>query len=111
MANTGRKLADSMPIGEGYFGYLTGVLGHAAEARHVVENLQSRREKAYVPALPIVLTYLGIGETADALRWLQTALTERDPFLGSLMVFPAYDRIRDQPEFRRLASELRLPGW
>ena len=108
MANTGRKLADSMPIGEGYFGYLAGVLGYTAEARHVVEKLRAGREKGYVPALPIVRTYLGLGETADALRWLQTALAERDPFLGSLMVFPAYDRIRDQPEFRRLTSELKL---
>lgn len=99
-----------MPIGEGYFGYLAGVLGHTAEARHVVEKLLARREKGYVPALPIVRTYLGLGETADALRWLDTDLAERDPFLGSLMVFPAHDRIRDQPEFRRLTSELRLPG-
>jgi serine/threonine-protein kinase len=110
MAYTGRKLADSMPIGEGYFGYLAGVLGHTAEARHVVEELQARREKAYVPALPIAGTYIGLGETADALRWLETALAERDPFLGAMMVFPAYDRIRDRPEFKRLTGELRLPG-
>ena len=25
------------------------------------------------------------------MRWLNAALTERDPFLGSLMVFPAYE--------------------
>jgi hypothetical protein len=62
----------------------------------------------YVPALPIARTYIGLGETADALRWLDTARAERDPFLGSLMVFPAYDAIRDQPEFRRLARELKL---
>jgi tetratricopeptide (TPR) repeat protein len=111
MANTGRKLVDCMPIGEGYFGYVAGVLGYTAEARQVVENLLSRREKCYIPALPIVQTHLGLGETADAMRWLHTALAERDPFLGSLMVFPAYDLIRDQPEFRRLTSELKLPGW
>jgi TolB-like protein len=109
MANTGRKLADGMPIGEGYFGYLAGVLGHTAEARRVVEELQARRKKGYAPALPIVGTYLGLGETADALGWLDTALAERDPFLGSLMVFPAYDSIRDQARFKRLAQQLKLP--
>ena len=70
---------------------------------------RSRREKDYTPALPIVETYLGLGEIADALRWLYTALAERDPFLGSLMVFPAYDALRHQPGFRRLARELKLP--
>jgi len=97
-----------MPLGEGYFGYLAGVLRHTVEAREVVEKLQARREKGYVPALPIVWTYLGLGETADALHWLEKALAERDPFLGSLIVFPAYDAIRDRPEFRRLVHELKL---
>ena len=97
-----------MPLGEGYFGYLAGVLGHAVESREVVEKLKTSREKGYVPALPIVWTYLGLAETAEALDWLKTALAERDPFLGSLMVFPAYDAIRDRPEFGWLARELKL---
>ena len=109
MANMGRKLADGMPLGEGYFGYLAGALGHADQARSVIDDLLSRREKGYAPALPIVGTYLGLGETSAGLDWLETALAERDPFLGSLMVFPAYDAARDQPRFKRLARELRLP--
>ena len=109
MAGMGRKLAGGMPLGEGYSGYLAAVLGHAVEAREIVEKLQDRRQKGYVPALPIAWTYLGLGATVEALRWLETALTERDPFLGSLMVFPAYEPIRDHPEFRRLARELKFP--
>ena len=109
IANTGRKLADGMPLGEGYFGYLAGVLGHTEEARSVVEGLQARRAKGYAPALPIAGTYLGLGETGDAMSWLETALTERDPFLGSLMVFPGYDAIRDQAQFKRLVGQLKLP--
>ena len=108
MANMGRKLAGGMPLGEGYFGYLAGVLGHTVEAREIVEMLEAGREKGYVPALPIVWTYLGLGQTAEALHWLETALADRDPFLGSLVVSPAYDRIRDQPEFKRLAQEVNL---
>jgi TolB-like protein/tetratricopeptide (TPR) repeat protein len=108
MANMGRKLAGGMPLAEGYFGYLAGVLGQTAEAREIVEKLEAGREKGYVPALPIVWTYLGLGQTAEALHWLETALADRDPFLGSMMVSPAYDRIRDQPEFKRLAQEVNL---
>jgi hypothetical protein len=93
----------------GYFGYLAGVLGHTVQAREVVEKLEAGREKGYVPALPIVWTYLGLGETAEALHWLETGLAERDPLLGSLMVFPAYDGVRGQPEFKQLARELKLP--
>jgi hypothetical protein len=51
-----------------------------------------------------------MGETAAALDWLEKALAEREPYLGSLMVFPGYDAIRDQARFRRLARELKLPS-
>jgi hypothetical protein len=39
---------------------------------------------------------------------LTAGLAERDPFLGSLMVFPAYDAIRDEARFKRLAHELKF---
>jgi hypothetical protein len=98
-----------MPLGEGYFGYLAGVLGHREEAHSVVQGLRARREKGYAPALPIVGTYLGLGETSAALEWLDISFAERDPFLGSLLVFPAYDAIRNHPQFKRLAEQLKLP--
>jgi hypothetical protein len=49
-----------------------------------------------------------LGETDAALNWLETAFAERDPFLGSAMVFPGYDAIREQARFRRLAHDLNL---
>jgi len=107
-ANTARKLADGLPLGEGYFGYLASVLGKEAEARVVVGQLQARRETGYSSAIPIAWTYLGIGEVDICFQWLETALDERDPFLGSLIAFPAYDPIRDQPRFKRLVRELKL---
>ncbi len=107
-ANLGKKLNDGLPLGEGYFGYLAGVLGHTVEAHRVVEELRARREKGYSPTLPIAWTCLGMGETGACLEWMETAYAEREPYLGSLMVFPGYDPIRDQPEFRRLAKQLKL---
>jgi len=108
MANTAKKLNDGLQLGEGYFGYVAGVLGHTVEARSVVGKLEARREKGYSPALPIAWTYLGLSETTAALEWLETALAEHDPFLGSAMVFPGYDSIREQARFKRLAHQLKL---
>ncbi len=107
-ASTGRKLNDGLPLGEGYFGLVAGMLGHAIEARGVIGELRARRERGYSAALPIALTYLGLGESAPGIQWLETALEEGDPFMGSLMVFPAYDAIRDQPRFKRLVQQLSL---
>jgi TolB-like protein/tetratricopeptide (TPR) repeat protein len=108
-ANLGKRLNDRLPLGEGYFGYVAGMLGHVVEARSVVSELETRREKGYSPALPIAWTYLGLGEEAAALDWLETALAERDPYLGSVMVFPGYDAIRNQTRFRNLTLQLKLP--
>jgi TolB-like protein len=110
MASTGKKLNDGLPLGEGYFGYVAGLLGHTVEARSVVGELEVRREKGYGPAVPIAWTYLGLSETEAGLEWVETAFAEREPFLGSAMVFPAYDAIREQPRFRRLAHQLKLPS-
>jgi TolB-like protein len=108
VANTGRKLNDGLPLGEGYFGFVAGTLGHAMEARGVIGELQARRERGYSGALPVALTYLGLGEGALAFQWLETALSEGDPFLGSLMVFPGYDGIRNEPQFKRLTAQINL---
>jgi tetratricopeptide (TPR) repeat protein len=108
-ANVGKKLNDGLPLGEGYFGYVAGVLEHTVEARRLVTELEARRKKGYSPALPIAWTYLGLGERAASLEWLEAALAEREPYLGSLMVFPGYDAIRDQRRFKRLAQKLKFP--
>ena len=68
MANMGRKLNDRLPLGEGYFGYVAGVLGHRFEARNVVRKLEARRKGAYSAALPVAWTYLGLGETWRKMR-------------------------------------------
>jgi TolB-like protein/tetratricopeptide (TPR) repeat protein len=107
-AKQGKQLNEGLPLGEGYFGYLAGVLGHSVEARRVATELKARREISYVPALPIAWTYLGLGETAEALDWMETALAEREPFLAFLMVFPGYDSIRDEARFRRIVQQLKF---
>jgi TolB-like protein/Flp pilus assembly protein TadD len=53
ITSKGQKLNEGMALGEGYFGYLAGVLGRADDARLVIFELQARREKEYAPALPI----------------------------------------------------------
>jgi len=107
-ASTARELNDGLPLGEGYFGFIAGMLGHTIEARGVIGELRARRVRGYSAALPIALTYLGLGESDPGFQWLETALEEGDPFMGSLMVFPAYDAIRDQPRFKRLVQQLNL---
>ena len=82
-------------LGEGYFGYVAGVLlTHSRSSQHGPGTRGPSQGKLR-PALPIAWAYLGLGETAAGFQCLEMALAERDPFLASVMVFPAYDAIRD----------------
>ena len=47
----GKELNDGLPLGEGYFGYLMGILGRTDEARSVIADLRSRRGKRLRPRL------------------------------------------------------------
>ncbi|MGD1095056.1 MAG: hypothetical protein ABSB35_24080 [Bryobacteraceae bacterium] len=96
------------PLNDGHFGYVAGLLGHATEARTVIEDLKGRRERSYAPAVPIAGTYLALGEIDACLDWLETALSEREPYLGSVLVFPGYDRIQGQPRFVELVRQVGL---
>jgi TolB-like protein/tetratricopeptide (TPR) repeat protein len=96
----GKKLNDGLPLGEGYFGYVAGVLGHHAEARNVITELRAR------PALPAAWTYLGLGEATAALDCLETAVAEREPYAGLVNVFPGFDAIRDHPRFKAIALRI-----
>jgi TolB-like protein/tetratricopeptide (TPR) repeat protein len=106
MAKEARGLGAAQPLSEGHFGYVAGVLGHGVEAHAVLEDLHGRRERGYCPALPIAWTYLGLGDTGRSLDWLETALAEREPYLGSIMVFPGYDHVRSQARFRDLVHRM-----
>jgi tetratricopeptide (TPR) repeat protein len=103
-----KELGRGLPFCEGGFGYIAGSLGHTAEARDVIADLTSRRDRSYGPALPIAWTWLGLGDVDACLQWLQIALDEREPYLAAAAVAPVYDRLRSNQTFRCL---LRSVGF
>jgi hypothetical protein len=48
-----KKLNDRLPLGEGYFGYLAGVLGHSVEARSLVGDLEAVAKRITAPPCPL----------------------------------------------------------
>jgi len=89
-------------------GYALGVSGHTAEATRVRDALLARSRERYVDAPSIALVYTGLGDTAHAVDWLERAVADRAWSVGLLEVEPMWDRLRDDPRFRRLIEQLRL---
>jgi tetratricopeptide (TPR) repeat protein len=106
MASEGKTSGVMQPLSLGQFGYVAGASGHSADAHALLDDLKGRRQRDYAPAVPIAWTHLGLGDFDLCLDWLETAVAEHEPYLGSIAVFPAYDPIRQQRRFTELADQV-----
>jgi tetratricopeptide (TPR) repeat protein len=53
MANTGKKLNDGLPLGEDYFGYVAGLLGHTSRLAAWLGSWRPVARKAMAPPCPL----------------------------------------------------------
>jgi TolB-like protein/Tfp pilus assembly protein PilF len=84
------------------------VAGRSGEARAMLAELSRRRAERYVSPWALASIHVGLGETGEALDWLERAFEERDPALVWLKVHPRFDALRAEPRFEALLARLRL---
>lgn len=89
------------------------VLGHAyasagkePEAREILRSLQERAKSTYLPSYWIALIYTGLGDTNQALTWLERAAEERSSWLVWINVEPRFDSLRSLVRFQSLLRRL-----
>jgi len=73
--------------------------GRRAQALQVVDELQRRRQKGYVPTAAFLNAYLGLGDTEQAFVWMERAAEERSNIMQFLKVHPFFDSPRGDPRF------------
>jgi DNA-binding winged helix-turn-helix (wHTH) protein/TolB-like protein/Flp pilus assembly protein TadD len=83
-------------------GYAYAVSGNRAQAEKVLGELKELAKHRYVSASNIALVYVGLGETNQALDWLEKAGDERDVHLSFLKVNSLWESIRTEPRFTSL---------
>lgn len=94
---------------EARLGYVLARTGRRREALKIVrEDLLKRK---YVSSYDIALVYVGLGEKAQALAWLEKAYQNKDglQWMPYLKVSPWFDSLRDDPGFQDLL-DLILAG-
>ena len=84
-----------------------GVRGDVPQARRLLDELA--RADAYVPSYEIAKAWLALGETGEALAWLERAYDERSHSLVFLRVDPQLADLADDERFLRLAEQV-MPG-
>ena len=71
-------------------GFIFAVLGEQERARQVLARWTARSETDWVPKTSLALLHLGLGERDAAIRWLEEAKRERDPWLVLVSADPAF---------------------
>ncbi len=82
--------------------------GRRSEALRLLDELQQRQLKGYVPTAAFVNAYLGLGENEQAFVWLEKAYKEQSNILGLLKVHPYFDPLRGDPRFADLVHRVGL---
>lgn len=82
--------------------------GRRDEARKVLSELQARSKRAYVAPYFVANVYTGLGETDQALTWLEKAYEARSWYLTWLKIDPTLDSLRADPRFPDLMSRVGL---
>jgi TolB-like protein/Flp pilus assembly protein TadD len=103
-----RTLTGNGAYGLGALGYLEARAGNPVAARQARKELMELWGKGRAVAFDLALIHVGLGETDEALHWLEKADEERAS-LNELGVDPRFDPLRREERFLRLLDRLGLP--
>jgi hypothetical protein len=97
-------------------GYIYGITGRRDQARRVLDTLKARvaaDERSATPiraiAIDLATVYIGLGEKAEALTWLERAAEARGVVLY-LAVDPTFKTLHAERRFKELLIKLGLPS-
>jgi hypothetical protein len=82
--------------------------GQRRKAVVLLEALQRRRQRRYVPAAAFVNAYLGLGDTEEVFVWLDQGFKEKSNLMQWLAVDPMFDSLRSDPRFVPLVRRVGL---
>jgi TolB-like protein/Flp pilus assembly protein TadD len=91
-------------------GNLYGRTGNLAEAAKVLAELEQLSKQRYVPAYAFAVVQVGLGNKAEALRWLEKSYTERSGGeISAIKVDPLLAPLRGDPLFEALVQKVFAP--
>lgn len=81
--------------------------GRRSEAEKLLSDLKKRSTPGYSHASEIAVIYASLGDTDQAMSWLQKGYEER--FNPGVLLRPGFDPLRSNSRFQDLASRVGLP--
>ncbi len=109
----GRKaveLSQGAPTFIALLGDEYAVAGRLAEARETLEQLQELSKQRYVTPYVVARIHAAMGETDEALHWLESAYRERAAWMVVLKIDPRFDNMRSDRRFQDLMRRMNFPA-
>ncbi|MGH9354830.1 MAG: tetratricopeptide repeat protein, partial [Terriglobia bacterium] len=98
------------PISLAALGHAYAAAGRKREAKKTLGDLRNYAKSRYVPPYGFAILHAGLGESSQALAWLQTAHEHRDVWLMWMQRDPRLDLLRREPLFQSLSLNMGFPG-
>jgi len=92
----------------GDLGQALALSGRRAEALAELDRVLKLSTQRYVPAGDIASIYASLGNSENALIWLDRALQQRAPVLGFLAQNPAFDQLHGDPRFAAIVDRIGI---
>jgi DNA-binding winged helix-turn-helix (wHTH) protein/TolB-like protein/Tfp pilus assembly protein PilF len=102
------KTRGPTPGSFGDVGQALALSGRRAEALAELDRVLKLSTQRYISAVDIASIYASLGDTDNALDWLDRALQQRASTLGFLAQNPAFDGLHDDPRFAALVDRVGL---
>ena len=97
------------PTALALLGNLYGKTGKTAEAAKILGELELLTKKQYVPAYDLAVVHVGLGNKAEALRWLEQSYADRSGEISAIKVDRFLDPLRGDPRFEALVLKVFAP--
>jgi tetratricopeptide (TPR) repeat protein len=82
--------------------------GKRSEAEKLLSDLKKRSNPGYSNASEIAMIYASLGDTDQAMNWLEKGFEER--FNPGVLLRPGFDPLRSDSRFQNLVHRIGLPG-
>jgi tetratricopeptide (TPR) repeat protein len=103
---TAVQLSGNSSYMRAHLAYGYAVKGDRARAEALQKEIAADADRRYVAPYHLALIAAGLGQTADAIRWLERAYADRSGWLMFLPVEPEFEDLRQEPAFRQLIARI-----
>jgi TolB-like protein/Flp pilus assembly protein TadD len=93
----------------GFVAYAKTRSGDKTGARRIVRELELISNRSYVSPWWLAMIYFGLGERDQALFWLEKSYEGREHDLVFSNVWPMFDSLRSDPQFKDILRRVGLP--